>query len=108
MSRIDFTTFIEDPTYSIGNSATIHEQIKQALILEADQNNAFRNFVLQQSTAQQTITGNLFVDGEFATSSAFSTAGFDVNADGIVDFNAEVHFQPDTILQEFVIMVHAR
>jgi phosphopantetheine adenylyltransferase len=102
MSKIDFMTFIEDPTYSIGNSATIHEQIKQALISEADQNNAFRNFVLQQSTAQQTITGNLFVDGEFATSSAFSTAGFDVNADGIVDFNAEVHFQPDTILQEFV------
>ena len=102
MSRIDFTTFIEDPTYTIGNSSVIHEQIKQALIAEADQNNAFRNFVLQQSTAQQTIVGNLFVDGEFATSSAFSTAGFDVNADGIVDFNAEVHFQPDTILQEFV------
>ena len=102
MSRIDFTTFIEDPTYVIGNSSAIHEQIKQALIAEADQNNAFRNFVLQQSTAQQTIVGNLFVDGEFATSSAFSTAGFDVNADGIVDFNAEVHFQPETILQEFV------
>ncbi len=44
MSRIDYATFIEDPSYTIGNSATIHEQIKQALIAEADENNTFRNF----------------------------------------------------------------
>jgi len=102
MSRIDFASYIEDPTYTIGNSSVIHEQIKACLIAEADENNTFRNFVLAQSQNQQTISGNLFVDGEFATSSAFSTAGFDVNSDGIVDFNAEVHFQPETILQEFV------
>ena len=102
MSRIDFTTFIEDPTYSIGNSATIHEQIKQALIAEADETNTLRNFVLQSSGVPQVITSNLYVDGEFTTSSAFSTAGFDVNGDGTVDFNAQVHFQPETILQEFV------
>ena len=102
MSQIDFSTFIEDPSYTIGNSAVIHEQIKAALIAEADANNQFRNFVLQTSNVPQVISSNLFVDGELTTSSAFSTAGFDVNGDGTVDFNAEVHFQPDTIIQEFI------
>jgi hypothetical protein len=102
MSKLNFSTFIDEPDYLIGNSGLIHQQIKQALMAEADETNALRNFVLQSSGVPQTITSSLYVDGEFTTSSAFSTAGFDVNGDGTVDFNAQVHFQPETILQEFV------
>ena len=101
MSAIDFST-IDDPNFIYGNSQEIHYQFKAALMAEADKNNQFRNFVLQTSNVPQVISSNLFVDGEFTTSSAFSTAGFDVNQDGVVDFNAEVHFQPDTIIQEFI------
>ena len=100
MSRIDFANFIEDPTYIIGNSSIIHEQIKAALVAESDPNTN-GNFVLQQSNIGQQIQSDLFVSGNF-TSGSMTTAGFDVNGDGTVDFTSNVTFQPGSLVQEYI------
>jgi phosphopantetheine adenylyltransferase len=101
MSRINFAEYIEDPTYVIGNSSVIHEQIKQALIAEADQNNAFRNFVLAQSGVPQIIASDMEVQGKFTTGQ-MSTASFDINQDGNIDFTSDVTFQFGSLIQDYI------
>ena len=97
----NYSIIIDDPDYAIGNSQTIHRQIKEALIYESDANNANRTFLLQSSNVPQAIQSDLHVDGNF-TSGSMSTAGFDVNGDGTVDFTSDVTFQFGSLVQDFI------